>query len=218
MSKIKELTAIGCTLIFLLLAAGSASKKAVVYNIELQSVNAPIDKSKTYGEKKVVNVTNNMSYSDEYIVIAWNIDLKTLGFSLKNVSNHPIKIYWDDITYVNTDGNAYRVTHNGVRYIESDKSQASILIPSGASISDHLLPTEKISYVSGNYGGWREEPLLPAYYKDEKDFESAVNLYMGKTLGILLPIEIEGIRNDYYFMFRVADAIIPEQIKKQTKK
>ena len=200
-----------CT--FLLIALGlfsscGAFKSYVAfYDVGLKKVESPADAKKQFGETKVVNFKdgdlNKYRYEDDYIDIVWYVSSKQFNFELKNKSQHTIRLNWDDISYVNSDGTTGRVMHAGVKYTERNNSQPSTTIPKGAKISDLLLPTENVYYVSGQYGGWFEKYLIPSVYKTQEDLNNFAPEYVGKTMRILMPIVIENVQNDYTFEFSV---------------
>ena len=76
-------------------------------------------------------------------------------------------------------------------------------MPKNASISDLLLPTDNVYYVSGKYGGWRERYLVPCVYKNQEAFNAEASSLVGKTMTILMPIMIENVQNDYTFTFSI---------------
>lgn len=183
------------------------------YSIGLAEVESPVDAKQQFGETKVVSFNeegvNKYRYEDDYIDIIWYVGMKQFNFTLKNKSNHSLKIYWDDISYVDVNGQVGRVMHSGVKYIDRNTSQPSTTVPKGASISDLLLPTDNVYFVSGQYGGWRESYLIPCVYKTPEAFNAEASSYVGKKLTIVMPIMIENVQNDYTFTFNI-DKLINE--------
>jgi len=183
------------------------------YAVELASVESPADAKKQFGETKVVSFkeenVDKYRYEDDYIDITWYVSSKQFNFTLKNKSNHTIKINWDDISYVDYNGNTGRVMHSGVKYTERNNSQPATTVPKNASVSDLLLPTDNVYYVSGQYGGWREKLLIPSIYQKTEDFNAGASSYVGKTMKILMPIMIENVQNDYTFVFSIASLLNP---------
>lgn len=57
---------------------------------------------------------------------------------------------------ISTFGQVGRVMHSGVKYIDRNNSQPASVILKGATLSDIILPTDNVYYISGQYGGWRE--------------------------------------------------------------
>lgn len=207
MKHLISVALIGLTMLFT--SCGAFKSYVANYSVGLSSVESPSDAKKQFGDTKVVNFDedgiNKFRYEDDYINITWYVSSKQFNFLLKNKSNHTMKINWDDISYVDTDGKVGRVMHAGVKYTERNSSQPSTTIPKGASISDILLPTENVYFVSGQYGGWREGYLIPSVYSTVEAFNSTegATKYVGKTMTIMMPIMIQNVQNDYTFKFNV---------------
>lgn len=184
------------------------------YDVALSTVESPANAKAQFGDTKVVSfqegATSKYRYEDDYIDIIWYVGLKEFNFTLKNKSNHTIKLNWDDISYVDYKGSVGRVMHSGVKYIDRNNSQPASTIPRGASITDVLIPTDNIYYVSGKYGGWNEKFLIPCSYSSKEDFAAGANAYVGSTMKILMPIMIENVQNDYTFEFTVNTLLNPE--------
>lgn len=199
--------------LFLLLSAFALSSCGVFknyiasYSVGLSSVESPADAKQQFGETKVVTFNeegvSKYRYEDDYINIVWYVGLKQFNFTLNNKSGHSLKINWDDISFVDTKGQVGRVMHSGVKYTERNNSQPATTVPKGASITDILLPTDNVYYVSGQYGGWRENYLLPCVYKTPEEFNARASSLVGKTMTIMMPIIIENVQNDYTFTFNI---------------
>lgn len=170
------------------------------YLIGLKSVESPADAKQQFGETKIVSFDeggiSKYRYEDDYIDIVWYVGLKQFNFTLKNKSNHSLKVNWDDISYVDVNGQVGRVMHSGVKYTDRNNSQPATTVPKGASISDVLLPTDNVYFVSGQYGGWRERYLVSRT-------KTEAPALIGKTMTIMMPIMIENIQNDYTFTFNI---------------
>jgi hypothetical protein len=184
------------------------------YSVGLKSVESPANAKQQFGETKIVNIqdgaTNKYRYEDDYINIVWFVDSKQFNFELTNKSGHTLKINWDDISYVDCNGMTGRVMHAGVKYTDRNNSQPSSTIPKGASLSDLLLPTNNVYYVSPTRytsGRWEEKYLIPCIYKDESTKRAQAGNYVGKTMTIMMPIMIENVQNDYTFTFHIDNVI-----------
>lgn len=184
------------------------------YDVSLASVESPADAKAQFGETKVATFQdgeiNKYRYEDDYIDIVWYVSPKQFNFTLTNKSDHTIKINWDDISYVDYDGRTGRVMHSGVKYTDRNNSQPASTIPKGASLNDILLPTDNVSFSSGQYGGWNESRLIPSYYSTPEAFADGAGKYVGKTMRILMPILIENVQNDYTFEFTINRLLNPE--------
>lgn len=192
---------------FMLTSCGAFKNYIASYSVGLSSVESPADAKQQFGETKVVTFNeegvNKYRYEDDYINIVWYVGLKQFNFTLNNKSGHSLKINWDDISFVDTEGQVGRVMHSGVKYTERNNSQPATTVPKGASISDILLPTENVYFVSGQYGGWRENYLLPCVYQTPEAFNAGASSLVGKTMTIMMPIMIENVQNDYTFTFNI---------------
>ena len=192
---------------FMLTSCGAFKNYIASYSVGLSSVESPADAKQQFGETKVVTFNeegvSKYRYEDDYINIVWYVGLKQFNFTLNNKSGHSVKINWDDISFVDTKGQVGRVMHSGVKYSERNNSQPATTVPKGASISDILLPTENVYFVSGQYGGWRENYLLPCVYQTPEAFNAGASSVVGKTMTIMMPIMIENVQNDYTFTFNI---------------
>ena len=191
----------------LLSSCGAFKSYIASYSVGLSAVESPADAKQQFGETKVVTFNeegvSKYRYEDDYINIVWYVGLKQFNFTLNNKSGHRLKINWDDISFVDTEGQVGRVMHSGVKYTERNNSQPATTVPKGASISDILLPTENVYFVSGQYGGWRENYLLPCVYQTPEAFNAGASSLVGKTMTIMMPIMIENVQNDYTFTFNI---------------
>lgn len=195
---------LGC---FFLSSCGAFKSYVADYSVGLSAVESPADAKQQFGETKVVTFDeggiNKYRYEDDYIDIVWYVGAKQFNFTLKNKSGHTLKINWDDVSYVDVKGQVGRVMHSGVKYTDRNGSQPATTVPKNASISDLLLPTENVYYVSGQYGGWRESYLVPCVYKTPEAFKAEAPSLVGKTMTIMMPIMIENVQNDYTFTFNI---------------
>ena len=195
-------------------SCGMLKSYTAKYDVSLATVESPTDAKAQFGETKVASFTegnvNKYRYEDDFIDIVWYVSSTQFNFTLKNKSNHTIKINWDDISYVDYEGSTGRVMHSGVKYNERNNSQPASTVPKGASISDILLPTDNVYFTSGQYGGWNEKHLIPSIYQTQEAFANGANAYVGKTMKILMPIMIENVQNDYTFEFKINSLLNPE--------
>jgi hypothetical protein len=192
-------------------SCGTFKSYVASYSVGLTSVESPTDAKQQFGETKVVNFNEDgvskYRFEDDYIETVWYVGSKQFNFTLKNKSGHTLKINWDDVSYVDTKGQVGRVMHSGVKYTERNNSQPATTVPKGATISDLLLPTDNVFYVSGQYGGWRESYLIPCIYQTKEALDSSASDYVGKTMTIMMPIMIENVQNDYTFTFNIDELI-----------
>lgn len=176
---------------------------ASLYNVE-----APKDAKAQYGETKIVPIQiegkTNYQYEDDYININWLVGQKEFYFTIKNKSNYSLSIPWNEVSYINVVGSTGRVMHNGIKFSEKNNVQPPSVIPKNASLTDVILPTDNVYYINVGSPSWVTIPLINLPI-DKKNFEESKKQWIGKTVRVLLPIVIEGVKNDYIFEFKIDD-------------
>jgi len=131
-----------------------------------------------------------------------SFDLSVEGgitFVLKNKSESPIEVLWDQSSFINEAGESSRLVHGGVKYIDKDRSQPNTLIPPLAKLSETVYPSD---YIEFSVGKWRKRPLLPANLNISQDVSSLDSL-VGKSLRLYLRLLIEENKVDYVVSFPI---------------
>jgi hypothetical protein len=184
----------------------------VAYDIELESVERPTDAAMRYGDYTIAKLEEDAitkySYVDSLISIVLVADGgPNVTFKLENQSPHSLRLVWDDAAFIHTDGSSSKVMHTGVRYLTRNEPQSSSVIPRGASVTDVIMPNDRVL----NYGrGWTELPILHPYNQvGGTSSLSGAAENVGKRFSALLPIQVEGVTNDYLFTFLVTGATVP---------
>lgn len=201
------------TIIYLLLTifVSSCYSYKGIYKVGLQEVERPENVKERYGESKIVNFEEEgqtkYRYEDDMIEIVWVAVSTQFSFSLKNKTDHSIKIIWDEAVYVDENGSSGRVMHAGVKYTDRNASQPPTVIVKNAKIDDLVCPTDNVYYVSGQYGGWHTKPLFPNSATTQEDLNKLTQASVGKVVQILLPLQIEETVNEYIFTFKVEEFI-----------
>jgi len=131
-------------------------------------------------------------YRDNKINIDWHIENTRFAFSLSNVSGQSIRIPWDEAVYVDQDGKAKRVIHDGIAFERKNEAQPLSVVPHGAGIDDFLLPADNIVPENKNYVSWQTFYL---FYDREKN--------VGQEVKVILPIVMQDHQYDYVFTFKV---------------
>lgn len=141
-------------------------------------------------------------YEDSLIAINWKYS-KTLEFTLQNRSNKTLKVIWDEASYIDEKGQSNRIMHNGVKYVDRSQSQPPSSIIKGATLSDVIIPTDKVRYASGQYGGWYTMPLFSVNTWSSVDTAKMYDAIRGKKVSVLLPIISEGKTIEFIFTFTI---------------
>ena len=201
-------------LLFVSVPPGCATMDTVRYDIGLSAVERPENAKERYGEQRIGIVqeedTTKYSFEDDLIKIVWMATPEQLVFDLTNKTNQPIQIIWDKAAYIDEKGDSKRVTHSGVKYADRNNPQPPTTVAKDATVSDLVLPAENVDYVGGPYGGWRIKPLFPTFSTSgtPEDLLAQAKKYVGKSVQVLLPLEIEKTVNDYLFVFKVNDVVM----------
>jgi hypothetical protein len=191
-------------------SSASAPQKSFyecTYILSLAEVERPANAQERYGESSIISFeeegSKKYSYEDDLIKIIWLPLEEELSFVLENKTNHSIKIIWDEAVFIDENDSSGKVMHSGVKYTDRNNSQPPTVVVRNAKITDVVVPTDHIWYSSGKYGGWRTTALIDnlARSKEELDIEATEKI--GKTIGVLLPLQIEETVNEYIFSFKV---------------
>lgn len=178
-----------------------------VYSVGLQNVERSDAIKENYAESKIVNFkeaeTSKYSYEDDLIKAVWLPMSTQFSFTLENKTDNSIKIIWDEAAYVDEKGSSGRVMHSGVKFIDRSNPQPPTVIVKKAKIDDIIIPTDNVYFVSGQYGGWRTKPLFPNRAATQEELKLLSENYIGKTIKILLPLQIQENISEYIFTFNV---------------
>ena len=162
-------------------------------------------------------VSNDLKFEDEKLSIEFSFKQSEVAFKIKNNSDKPLKIIWDEASFV-YNGEAQKIIHKNVKFIDKEKTQAPTVIPPKSFISDLMQPIDDIKFNSGN-SYWSSKLIFPviSYYKpkDKKRIER-VKKILGTSVNIYIPIQLDGKSFDYYFEMEVID-ILYKKSKNQTK-
>lgn len=182
----------------------SCSQKITNYGYSL-------NKAEVGGKQVVVNKDN---YSDEDMDIQFKVLDQEVDFTIKNKTSQNIKIIWDEVVYVNTEGMAGKMFHAGVKYDKRYEEQVSTNVPKGAMMTERLIPSDNVYHVnrfSTLKPVWTPESEFWGFKflletKGKKSFlktESPKNI--GKTIQVQLPLEVNGEKNFYIFTFEIKE-------------
>lgn len=172
------------------------------YKTALAKVEKPKDSSNRYGETTTIQDAgiDKYSYNDSIIDITIFGTSEDFRFVLKNISEHSLRIIWNEAVFVGLDGSTSKIMHLGTKYLQREADQPASVVIKGAKIDDLVKPTANVYYDEGykiGYStfdnGWKTKSMLP-------------KVYTGKVAGeirLMLPIQIKDVVNEYTFVFRV---------------
>lgn len=186
------------------------------YDISLSEVNRPAETKNRYGEQIILNVDTGdekytQAFKDEMIEIFWELSPKKIEFILTNKTEHTVRIIWDESAFVDEFGMSHRLVHGEILKIDKNRFIPPSVIVRQGRFKTFVYPAD---YIGDSQSGLK--PILPyklssqdvSVFEDSestnrnKFFDNAKSK-VGKTLQVLLPLEIEGIKNDYIFIFKI---------------
>ena len=198
-----------------LLSVGCAPR--IYYHIGLLQVEKPLEAKERYGASEIIKFeteeANKYSFEDELVKVVWFPPGDVLPFTLTNKTTHSIKLIWDEASYVDEYGVNHRVVHAGTRYVDRSKAQPPSVIARGATLTDLVYPSDYTYWEAKGRGlwgagkpiGWVEKPLFPTSIYNAEELAEA---HRGKTFQVLFPLEVEGVVNEYIFLFKIQDVEI----------
>lgn len=172
------------------------------YKTALIKVEKPEDATNRYGETKVIQDAgvDKYSYNDSIIDITIFGTKEQFNFILNNISNHSLKVIWNEAAFVGLDGSTSKIMHVGTKYSQRESDQPATVIIKGAKIEDVATPTANVYYDEGvkiGYStigsGWKTKSMLPEEYNGKEAGE----------IRLMLPIQVKDVINEYTFVFRV---------------
>lgn len=138
-------------------------------------------------------VNKNLQFSDNTLDISFYIGTRDIIFNIANKTQNPIKLNWDNFSFVDTESRAHRLIHSSVKLIDAEKQQATTIIPPFANIKENVYPPD---YLDRRDSNWIYNPILP----DDSSIKYPV---VGKTVSFFMPIEINGVVKNYNFVFKI---------------
>lgn len=157
---------------------------------------------------------SSLKYSDDKLDFTFSIDDKSINFNAKNKTDRPLKIVWDEASFVQF-GKAGKVMHEGVKFAERNSSMPPTTIPPSASVEDIVLPTANVTYYEGHYttyynipASWNKNDLFINHDMNKDFTKESIREMVGQEITLYLPIrDNTGQELGYTFTFRVNNVI-----------
>lgn len=140
---------------------------------------------------------------------------ENVQFAITNRTDRSIKIIWDEASFVGVDGKVSKVMHIGTKFADRERPQAPSVIPSHQTLEDGAWPNDRVWFSQGHYSAYYSVPaewkhvglVLPnttilkvapgAQVVPDAGFVSQAKANIGKRMGLILPLQIEGVTNEY---------------------
>lgn len=202
-----------------------------VYESSLIEVARPKATKARWGAVERINLdSTRYVYEDSMVKIIIVATDQAIPFSIRNKTDHSIKLVWDEASFIDPNGKVAKVMHEGVKFAERNASQPPSIIPAHQQLEDAAFPNDRVYYREGTYtrygaigAGWKHSPLIvptqitvpgdatgrPQQTGELTDFVSKVTAMQGRRFGLVLPLQIEGETNEYTFWFQIKTAKVP---------
>lgn len=150
--------------------------------------------------------SKDIGYDFTDSLISVGIELSKSGFltKIRNNQAEKIKVLWDESVFVNITGEAVRVIHSGINYIEAEKSAVPSVIPENSYIEEFITPVKNIENVTLNNGSsyWIVTPFMDKCASNDKQVAGqCIQGKIGKQFGLLLAFEQGKSVFNYTFWF-----------------
>jgi len=105
-------------------------------------------------------------------------------FTLKNISNTPLKIIWDLCAFIDSEGRSDSVLRKGIPFQNRGNSIPSTMVIPGAYVDEIMVPIGSIQYIDGEWKATNSIPRKPEM-----------------TVSLVLTVEQQGEQTTYIFGF-----------------
>ena len=119
------------------------------------------------------------AYSDSLMEIDVLLHSNAVTLSINNRGPDPLRIIWDDASFVGPDGITGKVSNGHVPRIDLNRVQAPTMIPSGRTVVVHAVPNRMVEqgdfdFIFSNFAAKTDEAVG----------------YVGRTMELLLPVQV----------------------------
>lgn len=183
-------------------------------DFRLASVERPQNAAQRYGPQALtVSDSAGISrwlFEDQLVRVLWMVSATEMAFHLQNKSDYSVRLVWEQAAFVNVAGESHPVMHIGTRYSDCRGPKTSSVVVRGASIEDRFIGCDRVRY-SDVLREWRTDPIAISEEVPQSAADSAETAirrrYSAKRISALLPIQIEGVVNDYLFSFELSRVV-----------
>ncbi len=175
-----------------------------IYPSVLVEVGKPNEAVVKWGEGSITKGDSTKTYMGTYkdglMSISFNIDYHQILFNIINISDHKIKINWDNSCYVSPYGVSMRIIHENIKLNDRYLPQMPSVILRNTSYSDLVLPADNAFFAASS---WNYHGLIYAlvFGEDMPSRLPEANAIKNKQYSLMLHLEVDGSQYDYVFSF-----------------
>lgn len=180
-----------CVLVLAIALPGCTSTVTTLApNLGLNAVQRPEDVAERWGEYTLEPAdTSGYLYEDGLISLAVVPLSGTFSTFIENRTEHSIRLLWSEASYVGPAGVATGVVPGETRWIDMGNVPGPQIIPSRASASVVAIPKANANTSTME---------IESFY----DATATCNEIEATELRLILPLEIEGVTNEYTLLFK----------------
>ena len=166
----------------------------MVVDLALSSVQRPQDVAERWGDYVLAPADSlGFTYEDGLLSLAVVPLAGTFSVVLENRTEHSIRLLWGEASYVGPSGLSSGVVPGETRWIDMGNAPAPQVIPSRARAAITVIPR-----INAN----TSTTTIENFYADSTSCDQVP----GTMLRLILPIEIQGVANEYTLHFEPLDA------------
>lgn len=139
-------------------------------------------------------------------------------FVVNNKTDGPLKIIWDEARFIDVNGLSHRLIHSGIGYEERNDSHPPTVVAAGGTLEDFVNSADYFQWeeIHGrsykNQGYWRRVSFLPTQIKGTaEELRAKAEPFIGKTFQVILALQIDNVRNDYVYTFKINKVVVTEK-------
>lgn len=182
------------------------------WSASLVQVERPAKARERYGPQALSTATDTgvtkYRFEDRLVSVTIFALSDRIGFNVENKTDNSVRLIWNDAAFVDIAGKSQPIMHEGIKYTDCAGNKTPSVIVRRGALADAAIPCGNVSF---GYSSWVVSPLLPHDRLLAADTTNSLSHYrehVGKTVSLLLPLQIEDVVNDYLFTFRVDSVAI----------
>jgi len=137
----------------------------------------------------------NFGVTTREVYLYFRPDTTSVGFRLENRLGVPIRILWEECTFLDVYGRSFRAVHRGGTYDTRDQPQEPTYVRAGETYSDFIIPVDLVNSPDAA-SGQGVRPLLPT--------DLSAQSMVGRVFGPNLVLALENdVRQTFEVRFKV---------------
>jgi hypothetical protein len=199
------------------------------YEIPLVSVERSTGTKKMYEKQSIEAVMEEkmikFCFEDELLIMKWVSTPTDIFFGFNNKTDRPVSIVWDESRFIDTNGVSHKLIHSGIGYEGRNDSHPPTVVAARGTLEDFVHPADyfqreecKDEKSNNNQDHWRRTPFLPTQIKGTaEESREKVESLADKTFQVILALQIDNVRNDYVYTFKINEVGVTEKEQQPEK-